>query len=62
METKLKMQRKNQVLLANALLLAALLFNIFIAHSSKLAVYAGVALLLFVNIMFVVEWKRGAAN
>lgn len=62
METKLKMQRKNQVLLANALLLAALLFNIFIAHSSRLAIYAGVALLLFVNVMFVVEWKRGAAS
>lgn len=62
METKLKMQRKNQILLANMVLLAALLFNIFIAHSSKVAVYAGVALLLFVNVMFVVESKRGAAN
>jgi hypothetical protein len=62
METRLKMQRKNQIIVANTLLLAALFFNIFIAHSSKLAVYAGVALLLFVNIMFVVEWKRGAVQ
>jgi hypothetical protein len=62
METKLKMQRKHQVLLANSILLAALLFDILIAHPSELVVLAGVALLLFVNVMFVVDWKRGASR
>lgn len=62
METKLKMQRKYQVIMANTVLLAALLFDILIAHPSELVVLAGVGLLLFVNIMFVVDWKRGSGR
>lgn len=60
METKLKMHRKDQVILANVILVAALLFERYIGHAPRIAILAG--LFLFVNVMFVVTWKRGSTH
>ena len=62
METRLKMQRRNQAILANVVLLAALLFERFVGHPPKIVVLAGVFLLLAVNFMFIVTWKRNPSN
>ncbi len=62
METKLKMHRKDQVILANVILVAALLFERYIGHAPRIAILAGLFLFLFVNVMFVVTWKRGSTH
>jgi hypothetical protein len=58
METRLQMRKRNQVILANVVLMAAILFDLLVAHSSTNVVIGGVFLLLLVNVIFLVTWIR----